>query len=318
MGGIRSRTDQSLAVTEKVEEHARHGRETVARVGEGVEEIRKTSEAMIESVRALGKQSKEIEGILAIITDVAEETSLLSLNAAILAAQAGDSGAAFAVVAEQIRSLARRARESTKHIEVLIRGIQANISEANVGLARNLQAVKDGSQMGEEAKRQIELIERAVVDSVDHVRSIAEAAQEQDEKSRTMVDAAGEVNSNLHQVVEALTYSIGEMGRIKAAIESLSTLSESVRGASEEHRTIARNTRDLMASLAKQVEGIHGLVDGQIRTGGDLDRTLGQVSETSGSTRESLERIHTIVADLVTESDRLRQEVHGVLNGKEA
>lgn len=316
MGTIRERTGQSLAVTEKMEEHARRGRETVARLGEGVDEIRRTSEAMVGSVHALGEQSKEIEGVLAIITDVAEETSLLSLNAAILAAQAGESGAAFAVVAEQIRSLAQRTRQSTRHIEDLIRGIQANISEANRGLTRNLEAVEDGSQMGQEAVLQLQQIEGAVADSVDQVRQIAEAAREQDEKAHAMVDAAGEVNENLHQVARALGLSISEMGRAQDTILSLSTLSESVRGASEEHRQTARNTQDLMNSLATQVEGIRTLVDDQNRTGNGMEQALATVSESSNNTRDSLKSIHSILADLVGESDRLRQEVHALFRGK--
>jgi methyl-accepting chemotaxis protein len=315
MGTIRERTGQSLAVTEKMEEHARRGRDTVVRLGDGVAEIRRASEGMVGSVHALGEQSKEIEGVLAIITDVAEETSLLSLNAAILAAQAGESGAAFAVVAEQIRSLAHRTRQSTKHIEELVRGIQSNITEANRGLGRSLEAVEDGSQMGQEAVRQLELIESAVVDSVDQVRQIAEAAREQDEKAHAMVDAAGEVNQNLHQVARALGLSISEMGRIQDAIQSLSTLSESVRGASEEHRQTGRNTRDLMSSLSTQVEGIQTLVGDQNRTGKGLEQALGTVSESSDNTRDSLKSIHTIVADLVGESDRLQQEVQILFRG---
>jgi methyl-accepting chemotaxis protein len=317
MGAIRERTDQSLAVAQKVEDHARRGRETVAQVGVGVEEIRKSSLAMAQSVHALGEQSREIEGVLGIITDVAEETNLLSLNAAILAAQAGEKGAAFAVVADQIRSLAHRTRESTKHIEELIRGIQANIVEANLGLARNMEAVDDGGEMGREAVRQLELIEGAVAESVEVMRRIAQAAQEQDEKSQAMVDAAGEVNTSLHTVAQNLGHSTHEMDRIQALIQSLAALSEALHGASEEHRDTGWKTRELMGSLSTQVEGIHGLVDRQSQTAGSLDQALGQVAESSDSTRESLATIHSIVNDLVAQSDRLQEEVQGLSSGPE-
>ncbi|MBI5016647.1 MAG: methyl-accepting chemotaxis protein [Deltaproteobacteria bacterium] len=317
MGAIRERTGESLAVAQKVEDHARQGRDTVARVGRGVEEIRKASVAMVQSVHALGEQSREIEGVLGIITDVAEETSLLSLNAAILAAQAGEKGAAFAVVADQIRSLAHRTRESTKHIEDLIRGIQSNIVAANLGLSRNLEAVEDGGDMGREAVRQLELIEGAVGESVEVVRRIAQAAQEQDEKSRAMVDAAGEVNASLHTVAQNLGHSIHEMDRIQALVQSLAALSEAVHSASEEHRDAGWKTRDVVGSLSTQVEGIHGLLDRQTETAGSLDQVLGQVAESSESTRESLGTIHSIVNDLVAQSDRLQEEVQGLSSGPE-
>lgn len=315
MGAIRERTEQSLGVAKKVEAHARRGRETVSRLGEGVEEIRRSSEAMMQSVRALSLQSREIEGVLGIITDVAEETGLLSLNAAILAAQAGEKGAAFAVVAGQIRSLAHRTRESTKHIEDLIRGIQNNITDANLALAHNIEAVEDGGAMGQEAVHQLELIEGAVAESVDLVGRIAQAAGEQDEKSRAMVDAAGEVNSSLHAVAQNLGQSIHEMDRIQALIQSLAALSEAVRTASEEQRGTGRKTRELMGSLSTQVEGIHAVVDRQTQTAAALDQALGQVAESSESTGESLGTIHTIVNDLVTQSDGLQEEVRSLSEG---
>lgn len=305
MGSIRERTGQSLAMTEKVEEHARRGRSTVARVGAGVDEIRKASEAMVESVQALGEQSKEIEGILAIITDVAEETGLLSLNAAILAAQAGESGAAFAVVADQIRSLAHRTRESTKNIEELVRGIQTNITGANRGLERSLDAVSDGRAMGDEAARQLELIERAVVDSVEHVRRIAESAQEQDEKAHAMVEAAGEVNTNLHHVADALGVSIAEMDRIQFGIHSLTTLADSVRGATEEHGQIGRTTRDLLVSLSARVEGIRELAQGRAGTGESLSLTLAALSEAGAAAGGEWKGIQALAQALADDAERL-------------
>jgi methyl-accepting chemotaxis protein len=309
MGGIRKRIESSLELAQQVETYAERGREVVVRVGEGVDRIRSSSQAMVQSVQALGAQSREIEGVLGIITDVAEETSLLSLNAAILAAQAGEKGAAFGVVADQIRSLARRTSESTKHIETLIRAIQNNITEANQGLAATLDTVEEGRELGREAVEQLELIEGAVAESVSQSRQIAEAAQDQDEKSRAMVSAAGEVNESLHQVAGHLGQSIEEMDRIQALIQSLAALSQSVRAAADEHREAGRSTAELMGSFASRVEGIHSLVDRQEQTAAVLEASLGRVAESSVSSRESLDTIHVIVREMVEESDGLRGEV---------
>ncbi|MHB8766122.1 MAG: methyl-accepting chemotaxis protein [Deferrisomatales bacterium] len=316
MGAIRARTDQSLQVSRKVEAYARRGREVVVQVGQGVDAIRRASEGMVGSVQALSHQSREIEGVLGIITDVAQETGLLSLNAAILAAQAGEKGAAFGVVADQIRSLAQRTRDSTKHIEELVRGIQTNIAEANRGLAANLGAVQEGEALGREAVQQLELIEGAVGESLAQASQVVKAAEDQDEKSRAMVSAAGEVNQSLHGVAENLGQSLREMDRIQALIQSLAALSESVRGAAEAHRHTGWKTAELMESFAVQVQGIHGLVGEQRGTSGRLEAALDQVAESSSSTRESLETIHGVVKELVGQSDGLRQDV-GALRGRE-
>ncbi len=313
MGSIREGTDQSLELARGVEAYARRGREVVVRAGAGIDAIRRSSRSMVQSVEGLTRQSQEVEGVLGIITDVAEETALLSLNAAILAAQAGEKGAAFAVVADQIRSLARRTRESTKHIEGLVRGIQANIAETNAGLGASLAAVEEGDALGREAVHQLELIEGSVAESLTRARRIAEAAQGQDEKSRAMVSAAGEVNESLHHVAENLGQSLVEMDRIQALIQALSALSQSVRAATEEHRRTGWKTLELMASFTTQVEGIHGLVDGQRDTSNRLEAALAQVADSGDSTGESLETIHAIVNELVAQSDGLREEVRALL-----
>jgi methyl-accepting chemotaxis protein len=317
MGDIRGRIDQNLSLAQKVEESARRGREVVERVGRGVRAIRSTSEEMVNSIHALGQQSHEIEGVIGIITDVAEETSLLSLNAAILAAQAGDQGAAFGVVAEQIRSLARRTRDSTKHVEELIRGIQSNITQANLGLAANLEAVEEGEEMGREATRQLELIAGAVDESVGQSREIVRAAQETDEKSATMVNAAGEVNESLHRVAETLTESLREMDRVQHLIQSLAALSQSVRAATARHREVGRSTADLIGSFTHEVEGIQGLLTGQDRTASELGTALGEVHESSDSTRESLDALHALLKELVLQADGIREEVGIMWEGGE-
>ncbi|GAB4266991.1 MAG: hypothetical protein Kow0092_20160 [Deferrisomatales bacterium] len=261
MGGIRETVEQTLDLSERAEECARRGRQVVTEAGEGVEKIQRVSQGMVQSVRALGEQSREIESIVGIITEVAEETGLLSLNAAILAAQAGEKGAAFGVVAEQIRSLARRTRESTRHIEGLVRGIQGNIAEANRGLADNLAAVEEGQQLGREAVGQLEAIEEAVGALREQAVGIAAAAQDQDGRSAAMVSAAGQVNDSLHQVAANLGQSMQEMGRIQERVASLAALAQSVRAAVEVHRDTGWRTAELLRSLTDQVGEIRQTVE---------------------------------------------------------
>ncbi|MEW6488171.1 MAG: methyl-accepting chemotaxis protein [Thermodesulfobacteriota bacterium] len=308
MGDIRRRIDQNLSLAQRVEESARRGREVVDQVGAGVKAIRESSVELMKSIQALGRQSHEIEGVIGIITDVAEETNLLSLNAAILAAQAGERGAAFGVVADQIRSLARRTRESTKHVEELIRLIQSNIAAANLALSANLEAVEDGEELGREAVGQLDLIAEAVDQSVGQSREIVRAAQGTDEKAATMVSAAGEVNQNLHSVAGTLTESLREMNRVQELIQTLAALSQSVRSATARHREAGHNTADLMGSFRSEVEGIDRLLASQQATAAALEAALGEVGDSSTSTRESLDGLHGIVKELVTRADGIREE----------
>jgi len=308
MGEIRRRIDRSLALFQEVESSAGGGKDAVRRVGEGIDRIRGASENLGRAVQALGEQSREIEGILAVITEVAEETGLLSLNAAILAAQAGEKGAAFAVVADQIRSLARRTRENAAQIGELIRGVQANIAEANRGLAESLEAVEEGRGLGAKAEDEIEQIERAVTAAVEEAREIAGAAQTQDEQARAMVSAADEVNASLHRVAENLDQGMQEMDRVQALNQTLAALSQSLRAAADSHRDTGRETAELMASFAREVEEIGSLLEDQRRAAVALEGHLNAVAESGESASESLLGFHDIVRTLVAEADGLRAD----------
>ncbi len=313
MGSVRERIERSLERFQQMESHAAQGRGAVDRVLGGIERIRHASERMTRSVQSLAEQSRQIEGILEIITDVAEETGLLSLNAAILAAQAGEKGTAFGVVADQIRALARRTRDNASRIARLVEGVQTHIAEANRGIEENLEAVEEGLALGRQASDAIRRIEQVVSASVEEARGIAASVLEQDEQARTMVDAAGRVNENLHRVAESIHRGMEEMEDVRARVQGLGTLSGALREAAERQREMGRRMADLMHRVVGQVEDIQRLLDEQDKAAEELTEHLTAVVSSAGSTGESLQQIHATVRRLVEEADGLRAEVRRLL-----
>src|SRR5512144_599227 len=142
---VEQRAVESARLAEKVSREAsERGMAAAAEAIRGMQNIKDTVEATAEVVNRLGKRSQEIGQILKVIDEVTDQTSLLALNAAILAAQAGEHGKGVAVVAEEIKELAERTATSTQEIAGLISSVREETSESVQAMSRGLKAVEEG------------------------------------------------------------------------------------------------------------------------------------------------------------------------------
>lgn len=317
MGMVRESTVNSLELFKNVEEYAKRGRQVVGKVGEGVEEIKRSSEATMDRINELTIQSKQIGEVLGIINDVADETALLALNAAILAAQAGERGAAFAVVADQIRSLARRTAESIKHIEKIVKSVQKMVDETRQLMGVSVKAVGQGETMGREAVLQLDMIEKAVREAVGQADSVAAAIDKQSAMTSRMVSDSVEVNTRFHSIMAILTQSAVEMERIGGMVTNVTALSSSVRKAAEGNRVSSVELDGLMAHFVGEVEEIQNVVVKQREGVATMENAMSSVSSSAEAARESLDSIHKIVNELVAQSDTLKEEVRAAGLGEE-
>ena len=149
---VEQNATESARQSERVtSEAATLGMTSIEKTIEGMRRIKTSVERTDDLIRKLGGRSDEIGKILTVIDDVTDQTTLLALNAAILAAQAGEHGKGFSVVAEEIKDLAERTAFSTHEIASLIQSVQHEVKNAVEAMREGLISVEDGFRMSKEA-----------------------------------------------------------------------------------------------------------------------------------------------------------------------
>jgi twitching motility protein PilJ len=189
------------------------GRIAVQETVQDMQNIRSTVQRMSKQVKALGDRSIEISQIVSTIRDIADQTNLLALNAAIEAAGAGEAGARFAVVADQVRKLAESSTQATREIADLVKVIQAETQDAVVAMEQETQAVEAGSAS---ALRTGEVF-----------NEISGIAQRSSELAQTIASAAVAQTASTDQVGRSIkTFAGGALATQKATDEARVTVED--------------------------------------------------------------------------------------------
>lgn len=217
---------------------ATEGGNLVQQTLEGMQAIAETVKHSSETIGELGKRSDEIGEIIEVIDDIADQTNLLALNAAIEAARAGEQGRGFAVVADEVRKLAERTTKATAEIASMIKGIQEDTGSAVSAMAEGTKQVETGSELAVQAGESLSQI----------------------------VGAANEVQSMVEQIATASDEQSAAVEQISGNVSSIATVSKQSAKGSEQMATASEQ-------LNRQTESLLGLV-GQFK----LKKTAADVS----------------------------------------
>jgi methyl-accepting chemotaxis protein len=177
------------------------------RVGEAVGAIRKMSETVIgasERIRALETRIGEVSSIANVIKEIAGQTNLLALNAAIEAARAGEQGRGFAVVADEVRKLAERTSSATTEIEQMITGIQGDTGNAVSAMNAALPEVEQGIALASLASDALGAIERGAREALTRVHEIADATHEQSAASTSIAQRVEEISHMVDNTIASI------------------------------------------------------------------------------------------------------------------
>jgi twitching motility protein PilJ len=170
---------ESADVAQRSVQIAAKGAGIVRQTISGMDSIRDQIQETSKRIKRLGESSQEIGSIVELINDIAEQTNILALNAAIQAASAGEAGRGFAVVADEVQRLAERASNATKRIETLVQTIQSDTNEAVSSMEQTTSEVVAGAHLAEDAGTALGDIESVSNDLSDLIQNISQAANQQ-------------------------------------------------------------------------------------------------------------------------------------------
>lgn len=194
---VSANASESSAVAERSVAIANKGAEVVQATISGMDNIREQIQETSKRIKRLGESSQEIGDIISLITDIADQTNILSLNAAIQASMAGDAGRGFAVVADEVQRLAERSAAATKQIEALVKAIQNDTNEAVISMEQTTSEVVRGARLAQDAGVALEEIETVSKNLAELIQNISNAARQQ-------ASSAGHI-SNTMNVIQEIT-----------------------------------------------------------------------------------------------------------------
>ncbi|MBU6247091.1 MAG: methyl-accepting chemotaxis protein [Xanthomonadaceae bacterium] len=217
MDGVSKDSAESAEVAERSVQIASRGAEVVRETISGMDSIRDQIQETSKRIKRLGESSQEIGSIVELINDIAEQTNILALNAAIQAASAGEAGRGFAVVADEVQRLAERSASATKRIETLVQAIQSDTNEAVSSMEQTTAEVVSGARKAEDAGSALGDIERVSHDLSALIQNISTAAREQSAAATDIsqsMNAIQEITSQTSQGASQTADSIGYLAQL--------------------------------------------------------------------------------------------------------
>lgn len=205
---------ESAQVAERSVEIATSGGQVVRNTIEGMNTIREQIQDTSKRIKRLGESSQEIGDIIALINDIADQTNILSLNAAIQASMAGEAGRGFAVVADEVQRLAERVSGATKQIEALVSTIQTDTNEAVISMEQTTSQVVSGAKLAEDAGVALEEIEQVSSSLASLIRNISNTAKQQTESAAQISQRMATIRDITHQTASGSTATAGSVGNL--------------------------------------------------------------------------------------------------------
>ncbi|MCP8899927.1 methyl-accepting chemotaxis protein [Gilvimarinus xylanilyticus] len=219
---VSANASESAAVAERAVSIAGNGAKVVQNTIHGMDTIREQIQDTSKRIKRLGESSQEIGDIVSLINDIADQTNILALNAAIQASMAGDAGRGFAVVADEVQRLAERSAAATKQIEALVKTIQNDTNEAVISMEQTTSEVVRGARLAQDAGVALEEIEGVSSSLAELIQNISNAARQQ-------ASSAGHISNTMNVIQEITTQTSAGTSATAQSIGNLAAMAMDLR-----------------------------------------------------------------------------------------
>lgn len=280
---IKEVDDNSISshkMSEQVLEHAEGGVASVQETLTGLDGISCGVAQAAKTIDQLSTRGEEISTITTVITEIAQKTNLLALNAAIIAAQAGEQGRSFAVVAEEIRGLSQKTAHSSEAIAQLIRDMHSNTSEV-VSQVRNVETlVAQGVELGGKTEKSLSQILASATSAKNMAKNIRHATREVSRSAEFVTQSIEELGEMTEQVSSASREQAQGTHGIVRSIEDIRDMADEMANVAIQQRQDSRDIETAVESVADMANRIFGEMDARSEQSRQVINQLKQFKET--------------------------------------
>jgi methyl-accepting chemotaxis protein len=261
---IHHTASDSASLSQQVRENAAAGRIAVRETMDGIRDAQSSTRRTTDAFEALQKSLGQIDQILLFIDEVTNRTNLLSFNAAIIAAQAGQNDFGFSVIADEVRQLADRTRSATKEIATIIRGVQPIAKEAVGALSEGVERVDHTVALAHHAAEALETILGSADRSLDMAQSMSSALEEQSRATRHLHGVTATMSDNIREIDRGTRGQAEATRLLSREAERVRDIALQVKGATREQLASAGGINQAMNEIAAGIALIHERMERQI------------------------------------------------------
>ncbi len=275
-GGVAAVADHA-SLTAQNAQQARtlslEGARIVTQASAEIERIARSVEQSAQVISALGERSEAISGIVKVIREIADQTNLLALNAAIEAARAGEQGRGFAVVADEVRKLAERTSGATTEISTMIAAIQDETRSAIESIHGGSEQARAGAELARQAAGSLELINQGAQETMEKIDSIAVAIAQQSREAENVTGYVRQIMDMVERNSEGATETLNEAKKLESLAANLHEISKVFRLGAQGEQAMAVHKR--MPALVQQAAAeIGGLLERAVASGQIAEKDL--------------------------------------------
>jgi methyl-accepting chemotaxis protein len=295
---MRNHAKDAAEVMGRLEKEAERIGKAIEDVIAGSDAVHRSNDRILEVTTTLESRVDQMDRVIEVIRNLAERTKLLSINASIIASEAGEHGRAFAVVAHEVKDLAQSTAGAISEISSVVAGLKEGFAQTVITIQRGQRDVDEGTRMAQNAVGLLRSIPEVVHRASSRNAEIVGRAHRQAERGAQVEDIVGRVSQALGQVSDLLSQQITRNERTLALFEHIHALSDQVIGSAREHTTASGDVSRAMERISGDFKGVAQKVREETRRLQEIVRLSADAVHSTEESQKRAERLSGVIEEL--------------------